>query len=191
MARAGLTPDRIAVAAADLADEIGFDAVTVTALARGFGVKDASLYSHVKNVQDLRARVALLSATEFADRLAAAVAGRAHEQALYGFADAYRAFAVTHPGRYAAVQLPLLPDLAATSPGHRRLIEITTAVLRAYDLPEPDATDAVRLLRSTFHGFTVLESTASFHLPRPLNATWPQLLRALHLTLTTWPPATP
>lgn len=53
--RAGLTVDRITQAAAALADEVGFEAVTLSALARSFGVKDASLYSHVKNLQDVRA----------------------------------------------------------------------------------------------------------------------------------------
>ncbi len=48
MARAGLTPERLTRAAAELADEVGFGNVTVSALARRFGVKDASLYSHVK-----------------------------------------------------------------------------------------------------------------------------------------------
>lgn len=62
MVRAGLTTDRVVEAAADLADSIGLDKVTVSALARGFGVKDASLYSHVRSVQDLRTRVALLAA---------------------------------------------------------------------------------------------------------------------------------
>lgn len=62
MVRAGLTTDRVVAAAADLADSAGFDKVTISALARGFGVKDASLYSHVKNLQDLRTRVALLAA---------------------------------------------------------------------------------------------------------------------------------
>ncbi len=35
-------------------------------------------------------------------------------------------------------------------------------MLRAYGLEEPDLTDAVRLLRSTFHGYCALESTGGF-----------------------------
>ncbi|MFD0887244.1 TetR family transcriptional regulator, partial [Streptosporangium algeriense] len=76
MARAGVTVERLTRAAADLADEIGFESVTVSALARGFGVTDASLYSHIRNVRDLRTRVAILALTELADRAAAALAGR-------------------------------------------------------------------------------------------------------------------
>lgn len=44
MVRAGLTPERLTRAGAELADEVGFDQVTVSALARRFDVKVASLY---------------------------------------------------------------------------------------------------------------------------------------------------
>jgi len=185
--RAGLSTDRVVAAAADLADEVGFDAVTVSALARGFGVKDASLYSHIKNLQDLRERVALLASTEFADRIGAAVAGRAGKDALAAFASAYREFAVHHPGRYSATQMQLPTAVLETASGPRRLIEATSAMLRAYGLDEPDQTDAVRLLRSFFHGFADLEAAGGFHHSRDLDASWSRVIAALHTLLQNWP----
>lgn len=116
MARAGLTVDRVVEAAADLADEVGFERVTLSALARHFGVKDASLYSHVKNLQDLRTRVALLAGGELIDRITAAVAGRAGKDALAAFAGAYREYALERPGRYAATQIRVDQDVVAASP---------------------------------------------------------------------------
>ncbi|MFB7307091.1 TetR/AcrR family transcriptional regulator [Streptomyces sp. NPDC056192] len=189
MVRAGLTTDRVVEAAADLADSIGLDKVTVSALARGFGVKDASLYSHVRSVQDLRARVALLAAGEFADRLGTAVAGRAGKDALVAFADAYRAFVLERPGRYAATQIRLDPAVVAGSTAYHRTIEIIYAMLRAYDLTEPDFTDAVRLLRSTFHGYSALEANGGFGAPRDVQASWQQCVEALHIALERWPSA--
>jgi AcrR family transcriptional regulator len=50
MPRVGLTTDRLVEAAAELADEVGFGHVSISALARRFGVKDANLYSHVRNI---------------------------------------------------------------------------------------------------------------------------------------------
>src|SRR6185436_10877336 len=104
MPRAGLSAERVTRAAADLADAVGFDKITVTALARSFGVADASLYSHVKNGSDLRVRVSLQAVQEMADRVTDAVAGRSGRDSLRAFADAYRSFALEHPGRYAATQ---------------------------------------------------------------------------------------
>ncbi|MFC9758192.1 TetR/AcrR family transcriptional regulator [Streptomyces sp. NPDC056921] len=190
MVRAGLTAERVVEAAADLADSIGFDKVTISALARGFGVKDASLYSHVRNLHDLRTRVALLAAGEFIDRISAAVAGRAGKDALVGFADAYRAFALERPGRYEATQMRVDPEIVAQSTAYHRTIETTGAMLRAYGLAEPDLTDAVRLLRSTFHGYCALEASGGFGAPRDVQASWERSVEALHFLLEHWPSAT-
>ena len=187
MARAGLTTERVVAAAADLADEVGFENVTLSALARQFGVKDASLYVHVKNAQDLRTRVALLAGGELIDRIAAAVAGRAGKDALAAFADAYREYALERPGRYAATQLRIDQALIAGTPAFRRTAEITYGMLRAYDLEEPDLTDAVRLLRATFHGYCALEASGGFGAPRDVRRSWDKAVSALHIALENWP----
>jgi AcrR family transcriptional regulator len=187
MVRAGLTADRLAAAAADLADEVGFEHVTLSALARHFGVKDASLYSHVRNLRELRTRVALLAGGELIDRIAAAVAGRAGKDALTAFAGAYREYALQHPGRYAATQIRIDQALIADTPALRRTAEITYGMLRAYGLEEPDLTDAVRLLRSTFHGYCALESTGAFGAPREVRKSWERAVDALHVALVNWP----
>jgi AcrR family transcriptional regulator len=188
MTRAGVTAERLTQAAADLADEVGFENVTVSALARGFGVKDASLYSHIKNAQDLRVRVAVLALAELADRGAAALAGRAGKDALAGFANAYRDYAKEHPGRYAAARIELDPETAATSAAGRHA-ELTRAMLRGYELAEPDQTDAVRLLHSTLHGYVSLEAAGGFrHHAREADASWSRTLDALDALLRNWPP---
>ncbi|SDW69274.1 WHG domain-containing protein [Amycolatopsis xylanica] len=187
MARAGLTAQRLTEAAAELADEVGFENVTVSALARRFGVKDASLYSHVRNARDLRVRTSALALAELADRAAAALAGRSGKDALVAFADAYRDYATSHPGRYAAAQLEIDPDTVAAEPA-RRHAELTRAVLRGYALPEPAETDAVRLLHSTFHGYVSLERGGGFsHQTRTADASWAAALDALDTLLRQWP----
>ncbi|NSC25319.1 TetR/AcrR family transcriptional regulator [Streptomyces albus subsp. chlorinus] len=188
MVRAGLTTERLVQAGAELADEVGFDQVTVSALARRFGVKAASLYSHVKNSHDLKTGIALLALEELADRGAAALAGRAGKDALVALADVYRDYAREHPGRYAAAQLRLDPATAAAGAGVRHA-QMTRAVLRGYDLTEPDQTHAVRLLGSVFHGYVSLELGGGFsHSAPDTEQTWSRILDALDALLTNWPP---
>ncbi|RKE18784.1 TetR/AcrR family transcriptional regulator [Streptomyces sp. TLI_171] len=186
-AHAGLTADRIARAAAELADEVGIEKVTASALARRFGVKDASLYSHVKSLREIRTRVALLAADELNRAIAAAVAGRSGAEALAAFADAYRHYATSHPGRYAATQLPLDPADFTDTEVFARSVELTYAVMRHYRLDEPDLTDAARLLRATFHGFATIEAAGGFNHPRPAAESWQRIVAGLHQLLETWP----
>ncbi|MEU8136374.1 TetR/AcrR family transcriptional regulator [Streptodolium elevatio] len=191
MARAGLTAERLARAGAELADEAGFDQVTLSAVARRFDVKVASLYSHLASSQELKTRIALLALEEMADRVAAALAGRAGKDALTAFADVYRDYAREHPGRYAAAQLRLDAETAAASAGARHA-QMTRAILRGYDLAEPDQTHAVRMLGSVFHGYISLEMGGGFsHSAPDTQETWSRMLDALDALLRNWPAADP
>lgn len=187
MVRVGLSVERLARAGAELADEVGFEEVTVSALARRFDVKVASLYSHVRNSHDLKVRIALLALEELADRGAAALAGRAGKDALSALANVYRDYALEHPGRYAAAQSRLTPEEAARSAGGRHA-QMTRAVLRGYDLVEPDQTHAVRLLGSVFHGYVSLELGGGFSHSAPgSEESWLRVLDALDSLLCNWP----
>ncbi|WP_129311360.1 TetR/AcrR family transcriptional regulator [Streptomyces sp. L2] len=187
MVRAGLTTERLVRAAAELADEAGFEQVTLSAVARRFDVKVASLYSHLKNSHDLKSRIALLALQEMADRAAEALAGRAGKDALDAFAGVYRDYARAHPGRYEAARYRLDPETAAASAGGRHA-QMTRAILRGYQLTEPDETHAVRLLGSVFHGFVSLESAGGFSHSAPgSEESWTRILDALDALLRTWP----
>ena len=190
MVRAGLTTERLTQAGAELADEVGFDQVTVSELARRFDVKVASLYSHLKNSADLKTRISLLALAELADQVAAALAGRAGKDALAAVANAYRDYAREHPGRYAATQYELDPQTAAASAGVRHA-QMMRAILRGYDLAEPDQTHAVRLLGSVFHGYVSLELTGSFSHSSPgSQQSWLRIQDALDALLRAWPAPT-
>lgn len=187
MARAGLTPERLAHAGAALADEIGFDRVTVAELARRFDVKPASLYSHVQGSEDLKARIALVALDELADRVAEAIAGRSRRDAIAALGNAYRTYAIEHPGRFDAAHHRLDAETAARSAGSRHS-QMTRAILRGYELGERDETHAVRLIGSTFQGFVTLESSGGFdHSDPPADESWERIIDALHQLLQNWP----
>jgi AcrR family transcriptional regulator len=186
-----LSTQRLVQAGAELADEVGFEQVTVSELARRFEVKVASLYSHVKNSHDLKTRIALLALAELADGVADALAGRAGKDALSAVANAYRDYAREHPGRYAATQFPLDPQTAAASAGGRHA-QMMRAILRGYHLEEPDQTHAIRLLGSVFHGYVSLETGGSFsHSAPESQQTWVRVQDALDALLRNWPAPRP
>ncbi|MFJ9367195.1 TetR/AcrR family transcriptional regulator [Nocardia sp. NPDC101769] len=185
--RVGLTTERVVGAAAELVDEIGFEKLTLSALAKRVGVKDPSLYVHVRGLHDLRVRVALLASAELNERIGAAVLGRSGKDALVAFADAYRAYVLEYPERYAATQIRIDPAEVAGEPALLRSVELTMALLRGYGLGESEGLDAARLLRSTFHGFATLESGGGFAHSRSTDDSWPHIVEALHRTLSNWP----
>jgi AcrR family transcriptional regulator len=187
MPRIGLTPDQLVDAAAALADEIGFSALTLTELARRFDVKVASLYAHIRNSDDLNTRVALLALSKLADLADEAVAGRAGKDALVAVANVHRDFARAHPGLFEAARYRLQAPLPENN-GGIRISRVTRAILRGYALSDTEATDAMRLLGSVFLGYPMLELAGSFSHSQPdAQHSWLRSLDALDAILKNWP----
>jgi len=161
--RAGLNAEDVAVAAAGLADEIGFQAVTMGLVAERLGVRPPSLYKHVGGLEDLRHRVATLAMTEAGEIIGDAVQGKAGVDALAAALTAFRRYVTSHPGRYAATVAtgftgPGDPLLAATA----RVLNSIAAVLRGYGVGEDEMDHAIRTIRCMIHGFAVLETAGGF-----------------------------
>lgn len=186
-ARVGLSRDGLVRTAADLADEVGLREVTLSALARRVGVRAPSLYAHVRDGADLHAGVTLLALTEIADRTDRALAGRSARAALVALAGVQRDYAREHPGRFEAAGRLDVEVTAALAEVGARLSEQSRAVLRGYDVPEPEHTHAVRFVGSAVRGFVELEAGGSFaHSDPPPEASWARVLDGLDLVLDSW-----
>jgi AcrR family transcriptional regulator len=163
--RAGLDPAAVVAGAAGLADEIGLANVTMALLAERLGVRAPSLYKHIDGQADLGRRIGVLALTELGDALRDALQGRAGRDALAAAARTIRTFVTEHPGRYAAtVRIdPAEPDDPLTVAG-TRVLESLSAVLAGYAIEPADTVHALRMLRSLFHGFSVLEAAGGFQM---------------------------
>lgn len=180
MPRAGLSVANVVEAAAELADAEGLDAVTLSTIATKLGVKPPSLYSHVGGLPDLRARLAELAAIELADALTPAVAGRAAGDALRAAGRAYRAWALEHPGRHAALQFVPIGD----HPAVIRAVELLVSVMRGYALEGDAAIHAVRGMRAAIYGFVTLELGGGFGIPLDTDESFEWLLELFDRGLT-------
>jgi AcrR family transcriptional regulator len=189
-ARAGLTVPVLTTAAAELADEVGFEQVTVSALARRVGVQPASLYAHLRGTDDLRTRISVLALGELGDRLAVALAGRAQRDALQSLIDVMRDYAREHPGRWAATQVRV--DFTQAAAVGVRVSELMTGVLRGYGLAEAEQPHAVRFVGSTVNGFLHLQTIGGFdHSTPDAELSWARMTDALDAALRGWPSAHP
>ena len=189
MVRAGMTAARLVSAAAELADEAGLAAVTVSALARRFDVRPASVYSHIAGLDELLDQTALLALHELADRAADDLAGKSGRNALFAFANAHRDYARAHPGRWQAAQRRLSADAAAASEGGR-IARFARAIMSGYGLSAADEVHGVRLLGSAINGFVAIETGGGFdHSAPPAAESWHRVLDAVDTSLRHWPTA--
>ncbi|MGI5207014.1 TetR/AcrR family transcriptional regulator [Spirillospora sp. CA-108201] len=179
MPRAGLTPERVVRAAADVADEAGPEKLTLAAVARRCGVSLPGLYKHVDGLDAVRRGIAMLAVEELAARLAAAVAGVAGREALVELSAAYRGYAAERPGRYAlSVRAPAPGDTEHEAVSDRAVAVVASA-FKGYRLDDGGLVHAIRMWRIACHGFVTLERDTAFGLPESLDETFRRLVDAL------------
>jgi AcrR family transcriptional regulator len=189
--RRGLTSDVVVRAGADLADELGFDAVTISEVARRLGVRTPSLYSHVSSSADLATRICALALDELADLASEAISGCAGRSALLALLKTYGDYARRHPGRYAATRtgLPSMPSpadkgVATALAAGRRHAALLRAVLRDYDFSPDTEVHAIRLVGSVVRGFSSLDVAGGFeHSGPPSEETRDYIVDALDAML--------
>ncbi len=183
MPRAGLSRPLLTARAAEIADENGWDQLTLAAVAGAVGVRQPSLYKHVESLAALRRDVSVAGARDLADALTSAAVGRSGPAALGAMADAYRDYARRFPGRYAA-------SVVAPAPGDEeheriaaRVIEVIGAVLAEFGLAGDDVIHAIRALRSMLHGFVAIESAGGFAMPQDLEESYRRMVDGFAATL--------
>src|ERR1035438_1405562 len=158
-----------------MADEIGLSRLTLAALADRLGVRYPSLYKHVDGMEGLQRGIAVRAKNELATIL-----GRA----IVSLADAYRNWALQHPGRYAAAQRVPTPGDTEAEAADWASVEIIGDVLAGYDLRGDDAIDATRGLRAALHGWVTLEAT--FVHPANIDRSFDRLVQGLATALANW-----
>jgi len=176
MPRAGLSRALLVDRAARLADERGWDQLTLAAVADSFGVRLPSLYKHVGSLAELRRDVSVLGARELSDALMASAVGRSGVPALQAMAGAYRRFAEQRPGRYAASVVAPAPGDAEHAQVGGRIIGVLAAVLAEFGLGGDDTIHAIRALRALLHGFVALEAAGGFAMPQDLDESYRRMV---------------
>jgi AcrR family transcriptional regulator len=184
MPRAGLSRATVVSSGAALADEAGWDALTLAALAEQLGVRQPSLYKHIAGLPALRREIQLLGLRELQAVTTQAAVGRSGTDAVEAIALAYRGYAKAHPGRYAASVLAPPADDIDLVEAAAVLLGTVTAVLGGFGLHGADAIDAIRGLRALMHGFVTLELAGGFALPLDLDESYRRLVRSFAQSLT-------
>jgi AcrR family transcriptional regulator len=186
MPRAGLTKQRVITEAAAVADEAGLDRLTLAAVAQRCGVSLPGLYKHVSGLEEVKRGISIAAIRELTAHVAAAAAGVSGREALGAISAAYRQYAQTAPGRYAA-------SVRAPTPGDQEYADVTnqalaviSAALKGYRLEDADLVHAIRMWRAACHGLASLEMAGGFGLPESVDATFERLIDALDRAFREW-----
>jgi AcrR family transcriptional regulator len=155
---------RVIEVAVTLADERGFESITLAEVASALGIRVPSLYNHISGLAGLQSEMALWGSRKLLETTRTAAIGKSGRAAIISISDAYRAFAQAHPGVYPY----LLRAPTEEEPDHVEIaviwVDLLARVLAYYHQSEEDTLHTIRAWRSLMHGFISLEVAGGFRM---------------------------
>nr|WP_272923748.1 TetR-like C-terminal domain-containing protein [Streptomyces sp. SID3343] len=127
----------------------------------------------------LRRGIAIQAKSELTQAVARAAVGRYGPDAVRAFADAYRRWALDHPGRHAATVRAPAADDEEDQRVSNEAVRVLYDVLAGFELRDARIVDAARSLRAAIHGFAALEAADGFGLTRDVTCSYHFLIDSL------------
>jgi AcrR family transcriptional regulator len=177
--RVGIDREAVVRAAAKIADDEGWDALTLARVAGKLRVRSPSLYNHIGGLETLRRELKLLVMRELNTALTRATVGKSRDDAVRALAAAYRAFVKRHPGTYAATMVAAPKNDPAVEAAAGHIVETLLSVLSGYGLDRREGIHAIRAMRSAVHGFAALEIAGGFGIPLDVDKSFDWLVLSL------------
>ncbi|GMA65996.1 TetR/AcrR family transcriptional regulator [Alicyclobacillus fastidiosus] len=176
--RPGLDRAIVAQAAGELADQIGFNNITLSGVADHLGVKTPSLYNHIEGLDGLRRELSLVGLNALNHRLQRAALGRSRDDALISMLQAYRTFAKERPGVYVATLHAPDPGDFQIKSASQVIIDTLLTVLEPYQLNDDEAVYVIRGFRAIGHRFASLEMAGAFGIDLEMDESYQRLIKA-------------
>lgn len=179
MARAGLDKNVVVEKAAWLANEIGFEAITMKILADSLKVQPPSLYNHVKGLDDLQYELMLYGWRQMEERMMSAAVGVSGYDAWEAICRAFYRYATENPGVFGAMLWYNKYENDETREVTERIFSICAKVTATLHISEENCNHLIRTFRAFLEGFSLLVNNKAFGHPLEVEKSFELSLKVL------------
>ena len=179
MARMGLDKDIIIYRAAQLANNVGLDNITLKALANDLNIQPPSLYNHISGLDDLKKELMLYGWLQMEDQILEAVAGISGYNAIEVMCRTVFEYATTNPGVFNAMVWYNKFENDETNNATKKLFPVVLKVFSSLNISQEDSDHLVRTFRSFLEGFALLVNHNAFGNPISINDSFELSLKVL------------
>ncbi|PXY24693.1 TetR/AcrR family transcriptional regulator [Prauserella muralis] len=173
----GVSIDRIVDAAVQVLADHGYEGLTTAEVARRLDISQPTLYSHVRNLDQLRSLIAVRGMRELSHRVRVAVQGREGDDAMRAMAYAYRGFVRNYPALYMIQQrAPSTQEYWDAAPKAAQAVQ---DVLRGYGIDDEQLPHVHLVFRTSIHGFVDQEINNAIPDVQNIDASFDLFLRFL------------
>lgn len=146
-----------------LVEDKGYENFSLRELAYRLNVQPASLYNHIKGIDEINEAVAMHTSEMMHAALAKAIDGKDADTAFIDGAYAYRKFTEENPELYKAlIHIPLISD-EHINKAALYSFEPLREIVKSYGLEKPFYIHFLRTFRSFIHGFVELTGNGLMH----------------------------
>lgn len=179
MPRQGLTRQIILDRTIQLINEQGYYKLSFALLASVFNVKPPAMFKHYNNLDELKEALTLYGVRKLKQSLQDSVTGKSGEEAVRAICHSYRDFAKTNYGIYQSIQSKYFKKNKEIEHAAMQLMGVIINVLKGFNIVEENYIHLLRVIRSSLHGFIVLEVEFGFGMPGSIDESFEHQINAL------------
>ena len=179
MARAGLTKDRIVRKAAELANEVGFDKITLKLLADSLHVQPPSLYNHIEGIEALQKEIMLFGWKEMDEKMTEAALCVSGYDALEAICHAFYQYATENPGVFNAMLWYNKFQDDEAQEATKRIFSMIYKDFSMLNIGKNNCDHLIRTFRSFLEGFALLVNNKAFGNPVTIEKSFEISLQVL------------
>lgn len=179
MARAGLDKNVVVEKAAQLANEIGFEAITMKILADSLNVQPPSLYNHVKGLDDLQNELMLYGWKHIEERMLKAAAGVSGYDAWEAICRAFYKYATENPGVFSAMLWYNKYKSSEARDVTEGIFFVCFKITSSLHISEGNCNHLIRTFRAFLEGFSLLVNNKAFGHPLEVEKSFDLSLKVL------------
>ena len=169
MARMGLDKNAVICRAAQLANDVGLENITLKALANDLNVQPPSLYYHIGGLDDLKKELMIYGWLQMEDKILEAVAGISGYDAIEVICRTFVKYATENPGVFNAMLWYNKFENDETNNATQKLFSVVFKVFSSLNISQEDSEHLMRTFRSFLEGFALLVNHNAFGNPISIN----------------------
>lgn len=179
MARAGLDKETVIKRAAELANEVGIEKITLKLLAEKLKVQSPSLYNHIRGIDDLQKEIMLFGWKQVERTMMDAAVCVSGYDALEAVCRAFYKYAIDNPGVFNAMLWYNKFQSEETQNATKELIPMLYKVFSSLNISKENSEHLIRTYRGFLEGFTLLVNNHAFGNPISIEESFELSLQVL------------
>lgn len=179
MARAGLDKETVIRKAAELANEIGNDKITMKLLADSLNVQPPSLYNHIKGIEELQKEIMLFGWKQMDRVMTDAAVCVSGYDALEAICRAFYKYATENPGVFNAMLWYNKFQSEEALDATEGMFSMIYRVFSTLNISKENSDHLIRTYRGFLEGFALLVNNNAFGNPISIEESFEISLRVI------------